>query len=270
MFKNERIRAQKRSSGLSIILHQFKSRSTWKEEYRSDVDNERFVLEFPIIFPLVLIAIIMGFMAITTLQLDTTSRIYEVATQSSTLLGYGMVVTFLVAIYPTKNGEFRFDAKFPERDTFAMNLFFVFITFGVARGVSGLSAATIGGIYNIPSQSTYTEMIAPVVFTAAAYEEILHSLGVTTGIYIIIYKLSDRVFGSEGIARYSAIISAPILDGAFFAVSHMGVYGTDPSLMAYLFSSRIVYGISYLYTRSAMVAFLPHVTHNLLMVWFGV
>jgi hypothetical protein len=257
--------------GLTIQMSQpFKSRSTWKDPYGSNVDEERFTIEFPIIFPLILIAIVMGFMAITTLQAQPDSRVFEVAQLSTNMLGYGMIVFVMVAIYPTKEGYLRFNVGFPEKETAMQTGFFVLVTFGVARAASAVTATTMSGIYNIPAQSAFEAgMLAPVVFTSAVYEEILHSLGVTTGLYIIIYKLVDRTTGSEGMARYTAIFLAPMLDGAFFAATHIGVYGTDLSFMSYLFVSRMVYGISYLYTRSAMVAFLPHVAHNLLMVWFG-
>jgi len=238
--------------------------------FESEVDEERFTLDFSFFFPLLMAATMAGFFAIAILQIEG-GRLYEIATQQTDLLTFGIAIMFIVALYVTPDGKLRFDVRIPDREELMTGAIIMFIAFAIARFAAAISFITINVLYNIGLSplSPSVGSIYPIVFTSAVYEEIFHRLGITTGLYLFFSKLLDRLGFPEEMARLLSIFAASFIDSVYFAQTHIGVYGTDPAQLTYLFIASFTYCVAYLVTRKAFVPVGAHVLHNMTLPLFG-
>ena len=244
------------------------SRSARKAYMTSEVDDERFVIDYPSFFFL-LLAVVMGTtIAIMGLQHDPLAPLYIVATQINSLLLVGIAVMMVVAFYFTDKGNLRFDVKMMDRKETIEAAVGMFVAFSVARIMSMVIGLTLSKIYGL-------QLAAPelsgfgfwdqftITFASAFNEEVLFALGITTGSYIAFYKIIDRATGDEGLARIMASLLAATLAGVFFVQIHIGAYNiSDPMIIGFLFAARFIYSFAYLITRNAMVPIGAHILHN--------
>ena len=166
------------------------SRSARKAYMTSEVDDERFVIDYPSFFFL-LLAVVMGTtIAIMGLQHDPLAPLYIVATQINSLLLVGIAVMMVVAFYFTDKGNLRFDVKMMDRKETIEAAVGMFVAFSVARIRSMVIGLTLSKIYGL-------QLAAPelsgfgfwdqftITFASAFNEEVLFALGITV-IYCIL------------------------------------------------------------------------------------
>jgi len=116
---------------------------------QSEVDEERFVIDFPSFFFL-LLAVVMGTtIAIMGLQHDVTNRLYIAATQINSLLMVGIAVMMIVAFCVTDSSNLRFDVKMFDKKELMEAAVGMFVAFSVARIMSMVIGLTLGKIYNL-------------------------------------------------------------------------------------------------------------------------
>jgi len=228
----------------------------------SEVDEERFVIDFPSFFFL-LLAVVMGTtIAIMALQHDVTNQLYIIATQINSLLLVGIAVMMIVAFFVTDKGHLRFDVKMMDRKETIEAVIGMFVAFSMARIMSMIIGLTLGQLYDLQLSVGFWDTFT-LTFAAAFNEEVFFCLGITTGAYIAAYKLIDRATGDEGISRIMATLLASILAGVFFVQVHISAYDiSNPVIIGFLFTARFIYSFAYLITRNALVPIGAHVLHN--------
>lgn len=232
--------------------------------FRSDVDEDRFLIDFPTFFILIVASSMGALLAITALQADITSRAYIVAQQQLLMLIVAITLIVFVNLYRTDRGEARFDVRWMTRDEAVEAGVFMMLAFAVARIMAAAVSLTMDKLYDLQLQLGAIQWNALVItYTSAIFEELVFGVGMTTGAYLLIYKFVDMVTGNEFLAKSMAIMLAPAFVGVFFAQIHIGVYGTDPALMGYLFGARYIYSLMYIVTRNALVNTGAHLLHNM-------
>ena len=238
------------------------TRSARRAYIQSEVDEERFVIDFPSFFFL-LIAVVMGTtIAIMALQHDVTNQLYIISSQINSLLLVGIAVMMIVAFCVTDKGHLRFDVKMMDRKETVEAVIGMFVAFSIARIMSMIVGITLGQLYDLRLSVGFWDTFT-LTFAAAFNEEVFFCLGVTTGAYIAFYKMVDRLTGDEGIARIMATLLASTLASVFFVQVHLGVYDiSDPMIIGFLFAARFIYSMSYLITKNAMCPIGAHILHN--------
>jgi hypothetical protein len=105
-----------------------------------------------------------------------------------------------------------------------------------------------------------------IALTAAIMEEALYSFAMTTFFFIAILYMIVKIVGRYTTVEYNAaMVVASMIVGVFFVLIHIGVYGTDPTIVLQLFVNRFVYAAMYIKTRNLTVPTLLHLIHNFMV-----
>lgn len=246
------------------------SRAAKSHLMHKESDDEVFTIDYPISLIAIMMAIVMGGLTVILLQVDM-GRLYDIAIQQSNMLSLGAVFVFLAAIWTTRKGNLRIRIaamweKTGQSDRMDVleGTILMFLVFGITRAIGAVYYITFDKLFNIGLSSTVIPFWAGVqiVFTSAVYEEIFFSLGLGLLMYLVIKEVLIYLKVKEQDAAIIAIIMTSIGTGILFAIYHIIVYGVDPLLLGYLFVVRVIYCVSFLYTRKLYVPMGAHMVNN--------
>lgn len=145
------------------------------------------------------------------------------------------------------------------------------ITFGILGFIIARFALVILGLFESLSTAIYYNNLT-IVLTSAIFEEALF-IPVSIIIFFVFKESFEQMVApivGEDIAHGLAIISTALFTGLIFAALHIGVYGTELSIMAALTVARFVYTMIFLVSKNFMASTFAHVFHNFSVWWMMV